>query len=743
MTGGSGSDTLRAYPTNRVGIEIANLIPLPVLRHASVVPALLLLCAPVLSAQDPATAQSSIARDTVEARPASTPRELERVRVEAARTRRSYAPGSSRSAMKTDTPLRDTPQSATVLTRAVIADQAMQNMADVVRYIPGVSMGQGEGHRDAPTLRGNSSTADFFVDGVRDDAQYLRDVYNVERVEALKGSNAMAFGRGGGGGVLNRVSKEAGWARTGSLVLEGGSFDHNRATVDVGNGLNEHAAFRFNGMAERSGGFRDGMSLRRSGLNPTASLMLGGGTLLKLDYEHFRDDRTVDRGIPSFQGRPSFAPVSTFFGDQSASYSHTRVDAGGLSAERMFGDGFTLRNRSRWVSYDKFYQNVYAASAVNAAATQVSLGAYNSATPRSNVFNQTDLLVDVATGAVRHSLVLGAELSRQLTDNFRQTGYFAGGATNVSVPVDAPTVASGVTFRQSASDADNRVVANVGALYVQDQIQLSPMWQAVLGVRMERFALHFYNNRNGAALERADRLVSPRAGLIFKPAEALSLYGSYGVSNLPSAGDQFSSLTATTQTLEPERFRNYELGLKWDVSPALAFTSAVFRLDRTNSSAPDPNNAGMVVQTGAQRSTGAELGLTGDVTSAWQIAGGYAVQRAVITSTTNAAPEGRAVPLVPHHTVSLWNRYQLSPRAGVGLGVIHQAESYAAIDNAVTLPAFTRVDGALFVGLVPRVRLQLNLENALNRRYFATSHGNNNIMPGAPRTIRVSVATGL
>src|SRR5687768_7550906 len=130
----------------------------------------------------------------------------------------------------------------------------MQSMADVVRYVPGISMGQGEGHRDAPTLRGNSSTADFFVDGVRDDAQYLRDVYNVERVEALKGSNAMAFGRGGGGGVLNRVSKEAGWTRTGTLVLEGGSFDHNRATIDLGNALNESAAFRFNGMVERSGG---------------------------------------------------------------------------------------------------------------------------------------------------------------------------------------------------------------------------------------------------------------------------------------------------------------------------------------------------------------------------------------------------------------------------------------------------------------------------------------------------------
>lgn len=714
------------------------------MRFTSLAFSLLLVCSHSLSAQEPVAQAAAPAQDTADVRPSRAARELEAVRVEAARSRRSYRATSTRSATRTDTPLRDTPQSATVITRALISDQAMQSMADVVRYIPGVSMGLGEGHRDAPTIRGNSSTADFFVDGVRDDAQYLRDVYNAERVEALKGPNAMVFGRGGGGGVLNRVSKEAGWARSGVLTLERGSFDHNRATIDLGDAAGEHAAVRFNGLYEKSGGFRDGMTLRRAGLNPTASLLLGAGTMLKLDYEHFVDDRTVDRGIPSFQGVPSPAVVSTFFGDLDASYSRTRVDAAGVAAERALGSGVTLRNRSRWVRYDKFYQNVYPDGAVNSAGTQLNLAAYNSATPRTNFFNQTDLVSELVTGRVRHSLVAGAELSRQATDNFRQTGYFDNGTvTKKPVPFDQPTVSAGATYRQSATDGNNHVVANVAALYVQDQVVLSPMWQAIVGVRVDRFAVNFYNNRTGDELQRDDRLVSPRAGLVFKPAEAVSIYGSYGVSHLPSAGDQFSSLTATTRTLEPERFRNYEVGVKWDVQPSLALTSALFRLDRTNSSAPDPTRTGAIVQTGAQRSTGGEIGLTGDVTSDWQIAGGYAVQRAVITSTTSAAPEGRSVPLVPHHTLSLWNRYQLSPAAGVGLGVIHQAEMYAAIDNSVTLPSFTRVDGAVFLGVTPHVRLQLNVENVLNRRYYPTSHGNNNILPGAPRTLRLSVSTGL
>ena len=700
------------------------------MRHISLVIALLIVCSHGLSSQEPTPAKPGVALDTV--------------RVKATRTRRSYAATSTRTATRTDTPLRDTPQSATVLTRALMADQAMQSMADVARYIPGVAMSQGEGHRDQPTIRGNSSTADFFVDGVRDDAQYLRDLYNVERVEALKGSNAMVFGRGGGGGIINRVSKEASWAPLGTVGIEGGSFSHRRATLDVGQPFGSTLAIRLNGMVENSGGFRDAAGMRRHGVNPTATVLAGSGTVIKLGYEHFADDRTVDRGIPSFRDGPSPAELSTFFGDPAESRSHALVDGAGATIERLIGGGLTVRNHTSWTRYDKFYQNVFAGGAVDTSGVQVNLAGYNNATTRAGLFNRSDVTGTFTAGGVGHTLLVGAEVSRQATDNLRNTGYFGDGtATTLAVPFAQPTATTGVVFRQSGSDADNHVVAGVGALYVQDQIALSSTWQAIVGLRVDRFSLRFTNNRTGQALSRDDKLVSPRAGLIFKPVEALSLYGSFGVSHLPSSGDQFSSLTATTQTLAPERFRNYEVGAKWDVVPSLSLASALFRLDRTNSSAPDPVNPGAIVQTGAQRSTGLELGATGDATGAWQIAGGYSVQRAVIVSTTSSATAGRSAPLVPHHTLSLWNRYQLTADVGVGLGVVHQAAMYAAIDNSVTLPGFTRVDGALFLGVLPRARIQLNLENLLNRRYYATAQGNNNIMPGAPRTLRASLSSGL
>jgi catecholate siderophore receptor len=449
----------------------------------------------------------------------------------------------------------------------------------------------------------------------------------------------------------------------------------------------------------------------------------------------------VDRGIPSFQGGPSDADIRTYFGNPDASFADARVHAATAAIDHATGIGLTIRNSTRFVHYDKFYRNVYP-GALNAAKTRVTLSAYDHGTTRTNIFNQTDLTYDLATGAVRHTLLAGAEVGRQSTDNIRNTGYFGDSTTSMTVPFDQPTDFTPVTFRQSATDADNRVTNTVAALYAQDQITLSSHWQAIAGVRYERFDITYRDNRGGQTLSRVDHMVSPRAGLIFKPVAALSWYGSYSVSHLPSAGDQFSSLTATTQALAPERFTNYELGAKWDIRSDLALTAAAYRLDRTNTRATDPSDPTRLVQTGSQRTRGYELGVSGRVTSAWQVAAGYASQRASITSATTAAPAGATVPLVPHATISLWNRYQVMPAWGVGLGVLHQSSMFAAIDNTVTLPGFTRIDGALYVTLTRDVRAQVNVENLWNERYYVTSHGNNNIMPGAPRTLRIALTTG-
>jgi catecholate siderophore receptor len=299
-----------------------------------------------------------------------------------------------------------------------------------------------------------------------------------------------------------------------------------------------------------------------------------------------------------------------------------------------------------------------------------------------------------------------------------------------------------VTYRQSATDANNRVRMHLGALYLQDQAELSRFVQVIGGVRFDRFDLQFQNNRNGETLGRIDHLVSPRAGVVLKPIASASIYGSVTRSYLPSSGDQFASLTLITQQMKPEQFTNYEVGAKWDVTPDLALTTALYRLDRTNTRANDPNDPTRIVQTGSQRTNGYEFGINGSIARTWKIAGGYAHQDAFVTNATTAARAGAQVAQVPRHTFSLWNDYQVLRRVGFGLGVIRRTDMFAAIDDTVVLPGYTRADAAVFFSLNDRTRLQLNVENLFDRVYFVNADSNTNISPGSPRAIRVALSAG-
>jgi catecholate siderophore receptor len=388
--------------------------------------------------------------------------------------------------------------------------------------------------------------------------------------------------------------------------------------------------------------------------------------------------------------------------------------------------------------YDRGYQN-FVPGAVAKDKTRVALSAYNNATGRRNIINQTDLTYSLLTGSVRHTLLAGVEADRQLTGNFRNTGYFNDTAISILVPYSNPLTSMPVTFRQSATDADNHLETNVGAVYVQDQVELSRYVQVIAGFRFDHFDLHYHNNRSGDNLRRIDNMTSPRVGVVLKPLATVSVYGSYSVSHLPSSGDQFSSLTTITQQVKPEDFRNLEAGVKWDVNRNLSLSTAVYRLDRTNTRSTDPNDPSRIVQTGSQRSNGWEVGWNGSITRAWKVAGGYAYQDSFITSATVTAPAGRQVAQVPHHTFSLWNNYQILPRLGAGLGILNRADMYAAVDNTVILPAYTRADAAVYYSLTERVRLQANVENLFDRKYYINADGNNNISPGFSRAIRVGL----
>ncbi|PWR21667.1 TonB-dependent siderophore receptor [Zavarzinia compransoris] len=641
----------------------------------------------------------------------------------------------------------DSPQTEAVVTRQVIRDRAMTSLADALRVMPGTGVAQGEGNRDTSILRGYSSTADFFVDGLRDDVEYYRDLYNVERVESLAGPHAVFFGRGGTGGVINRVTRRADGTEVATLDLQAGSWGERRATVDAGTALAGAAAVRVIGLHEESEGFREAFRLKRQGINPTVTLGLDRPTSIAFGYEHFRDERTADRGVPSFEGAPLAVDIATFFGDPDQSVSTLALDSLTLDLGHDFGGGLRLESRNRYAVYDKSFRNVFP-RAVDPAGTMVAIAAYSGATRRENLFSQTELGFSLE-GDVTHDIVAGIEFGRQRTDNRRETGFFdsiAYGQPSVMVPVDDPRSRLPITFRPGPTDPVNGGTAVTRALYVQDRIGITDDLFAVVGLRYEVFSLDFEDRRDGRWLSADDEFLSPRLSLAYKPAAAWTLYATYSRSYLPRAGSQLASLTLRNEALAPERATNYELGAKWQIAPDLLGTAAVYRTERSNVEAVDPADPARSLLVDGQRTLGAEVSLSGSIAPGLAVTASYAYQDARIESdhlpvSIRPAPvlAGARVGQVPRHSASLWARYDFDETWGMALGLSYRDGMYTSNSNQVALPGFLRTDAALYLALDDAVRAQVNVENVFDVRYYTAAHGDNNIMPGAPRSLRFGV----
>ena len=655
-----------------------------------------------------------------------------------------YRATRSSTLTRTDTALRDVPQSVQVVSEELIKDAGLRSIGQILRYVPGTAINPGEGGRDQPVLRGISTNADFFLDGVRDDALYFRDPYNAERVEILKGPSGMTFGRGGAGGVINRVSKRP--LEDNMQRYEGsvGSNELKRATADLNQRFGNGVGLRVNAIVEDSGSFRDGVKLKRSGINPVLEFSPGRDTVLTLGLEHFDDRRTVDRGIPSLNGKPYDTARSTFFGNAAQSPGKATVDSFSARLEHAISPTTTLRNTFRATHYETFRQNVYASDAVGATtAGMVKIAAYSTENSRTNVFNQTELESRIQAGGFEHQILLGLELGRQASDNVRLTGYF--GATD-STLVSATNPNANVTrWAAKASDTNNKVNADIAAVYVQDQIALTPHWKAVLGLRHDTFRVNVDDRTTtNADLRRTDNEFSPRAGLIYQPDSVSSYYASYSYTFIPSG--ETLSLATTNAELEPETATNWELGGKWELGRDLSVTGAVFRLDRDKVKTRDPADSTKLILGGLQRTEGFELGLQGKLTDRWQVYGGYAnldarVVKATGGSSTSAAvPAGRVVALMPKNMFSLWNRYDFDAKWSAALGLVAQSSIYASTSNAVTLAGYSRADGAIYYQIDRNLRLALNVENLFDRKYYASAGGDNNIIVGNPRSAQLSLS---
>jgi len=680
-----------------------------------------------------------------------------------------YIANSTAVATKTNTPTINIPQSLTVVTKDFIKDQSFQGLTDVTRYVPGVAVHQGEGNRDELVIRGVDSSANFFVNGFRDDVQYFRDLYNTLSLEILRGPSALTFGRGAGGGLVNRTLKEADGTRVYDVTAQTGSYGDRRITLDAGQAINENVATRLNAFYEGSDTFRDFGKLERYGFNPTVTLTPNDTTKVKLSYEYFHDERTADRGNPSqalsavvpsstrFNPAFPFAPggdLAAFFGSPNLNVARANVQTVMAVVEHDFGSGLTAKNSSIFADYQKFYQNVYPGNgslsgAANPADTAFNLAAYQHWTNRQNAINQTDFTYKTATGPVLHTIAFGTEFGRQAGVDIRNTGIFPNGTNTMTADPFDPTYFGTITFihHPTAVNADGVTTADSNSKYrlytdsgyTRDTIEIMRWLQLIGGIRYDRFDLSAVDMNTNTGRARVDTKVSPQGAVILKPVESLSIYGAYSVSYLPASGDQFSALSSGTLILDPQKFENKEFGVKWNILPRLQYTAAVYDLKRTNVPLADPNNAGFFILSGTNRIRGFETGVNGYVTNDWQSTLGYAYTDARVTSDTSATiVAGNRVQLVPLNQFSIWNKYQINATWAAALGVIYFSDSFASSDDTVKLPGFVRFDTALYLKINDIWKAQINVENLFNKGYWASADGNNNISPGQPRTFRVS-----
>jgi len=718
--------------------------------------------------------------------PASPPKEM--MQTQDARTGTvGYYSNSTSVVTRTNTPIVNIPQSMSVLTKDFIRDQSYQNLTDLTRYVPGVAVHQGEGNRDELVIRGIDSSANFYVNGFRDDVQYFRDVYNTQSIEVLKGPAAITFGRASGGGLVNRTLKEADGTRVYEATAQTGSWGDRRVTLDAGQAINENVAARLNVFYEGADAFRDFNHLERYGINPTVTLKPDEDTKIRLSYEYFHDDRTADRGNPSqalpgftgpatgsrFNPTTPFAPNgdnSVFFGSPSLNKAIATVQTGMAIIDHDFNNGLTVRNGTIVADYQKFYQNIYPANGqfnggVSPNDTFFNLGAYQHTTNRDNVFNQTDFIYKTWLGPTFHTVGFGTEFGRQTGVDIRNTGVFPNGTptgTNtILMNPFAPTYFGPVTFVHhftntnigdgvTTADSNSKYGLNIQSAYVRDTVDITRYLQLIGAVRYDRFDMSATDMNTNTNRARLDNLASPAAAVIVKPQENLSIYGAYSVSYLPSTGDQFSALNPGTLILQPQKFVLGEIGLKWNIFPKLLLQTAIYQLDRTNQPVPVPGapaGSGLAFPNGASTIRGFEISLNGYVTDYWQAQLGYAYTDARIANDlTLAAPggvvalpivAGNRVQLVPYNQIALWNKFKFTDMWSAGVGIIYFGDSFATSDDTVRLPSFVRVDAGIYANIDQNWKAQLTVENLFNTNYWASADGDNNISPGQGRTVRL------
>jgi catecholate siderophore receptor len=652
------------------------------------------------------------------------------------------------SALKMPIPLVDVPQSLSIIGQEEIKLRGYGELGDLVRYTPGVNTSQGEGHRDAIVFRGVRSTADFFSDGVRDDVQYYRPLYNLEQVEILRGPNAMLFGRGSTGGALNRVTKKAviGMdAANADLSID--SFGAYNVAADVNMAMSADSALRINAFVETLENDRDYYDGDRFGINPTYRRAIDNQTILDLSVELMDHERFIDRGIPTgSNGAPVDSLRDTVFGSESLNTQTLEATIFRGTLTREFSDSMTGVFNLHYADYEKMYQNLYA-SGYDGTAGTVTLDGYRDPTERTHMVINGHITSQFTAGGMSHTLLVGGEYIDTENENHRfnsqwstsgsdkETFALPASGSRLDITANSANAATTVNFDQ---DLNNRTETDITAtsFFVQDQIAINDKLQVLLGARFDDFELTLRDTKDPAAITSNDRNwdeVSPRFGLIYKPQSNVSLYASSSETFMPRSGEQYKALKSSA--LDPDEYENTEYGVKWDVSESLSMTASMFEAESEREA-----SAGEDVFVALLEVDGFEIQVDGELSDRTSVSFGY-------SNMDGEADDGLDAYELPETMYSLFINHQASERLNYGIGLTYQDESIILQKTGKRksepqpfMPDYTRIDASLSYTMSDDTTVRVIIENLADEDYYPHSHSTHQVSVGDPMNAKISLS---
>jgi iron complex outermembrane recepter protein len=684
----------------------------------------------------PATEQP--ASETPSEQPtAQTPENEEPIELVVTGEQDRYRVPEALGATRTDTPIRDIPQSIQVIPRQVLKDQQVTRLTDAIRNVSGIVQGVGfAGSVDNFNIRGFEFSS-AFRDGFREPGDALRELANIEQIEVLKGPASVLYGNAEPGGIINLVTKKPLNIPYYSGEFSVGNFSYYRSAIDLSGPLDPDKTllYRLNAAYTNSGSFRDFVNSERFFFGPVFDLKLSEQTNLLFHVSYLNDERTFDTGLVAIGRGIANIPTSRFLGEPGDEVRLEEVNVG-YRFEHRFSDRLMLRNAFRYTSQDSFDYRAQAL-AVDEETGELPRNFRSNDDYLETYSLLTDIVGKFNTGSIEHTLLFGLDLARQNSDGSQRR--LPGGLTP-SINIFNPVY--NVIPRPAVSEftnvvRDGKSTTDSLGLYLQDQIAFSDNLKLLVGGRFDIVDKDSFDRLLDTRTIQYDEAFTPRIGIVYQPIKPISLYASYSRSFAPNFAQRVDGTF-----LPPERGNQYEVGIKADFNEKLSATLAAYEITKTNVATPDPNDPdGFSIPVGEQRSRGIELDISGEILPGWNIVAAYGYTDAKVTQ-SNDLRVGSRIPRVPEHKASLWTTYQFRQGdlqgLGFGLGLYYLSDRVGGdipsndFDETFVLPSYLRTDAAIYYRR-NNWRAAINIENLFGVRYFDTfEFGRNTVIPGAP-----------